>query len=62
MLHQYGFGCVWLSQDVGNESLFLSTFKNRLEDCMKRNWHDQINTPSRWCTYKHHKTLLNTKV
>ena len=26
-LYKYGFGCVWLFQDVGNQSLFLLTFK-----------------------------------
>ena len=37
LLYRFGFGIVWLSQGVRNPELFLSNFKQSLEDCMQRN-------------------------
>ena len=33
LLFRFGFGYVWIVQDVGDESLFIKTFKQRLIDC-----------------------------
>ena len=37
-----GFGFVWMMQGVGNSSLFLKEFKDRLICCYKQNWHAKL--------------------
>ena len=32
LLYRYGFGFVWISQDVGDENYFMFIFKQRLMD------------------------------
>ena len=32
LLYSYGFGYIWISQEVGNSVLFLTMFKQRLRD------------------------------
>ena len=32
MLFSYGYGCVWLTQSVGDETRFLNSFRLRIED------------------------------
>ena len=38
ILYRYGFGFVWISQEIGNVELFLMSFKQRLIDCNTQNW------------------------
>ena len=54
----YGFGLVWLSQDFGNMNLFIMQFKQRLVDCYKQEWSNNVHESSRCDTYKHFKTIL----
>ena len=61
ILFRYGFGYVWISQDVGDVDLFMHAFKTRISDCCKQNWHDDVNTSSRCDTYKCFKSLLNVE-
>ena len=30
---RYGFGIVWLTENVGDDNLFINVFKQRLIDC-----------------------------
>lgn len=60
-LFKYGFGFVWLSQDIGNETYFIKQVKQRLKDCSFQMWHNDINTSSRCDLYKNVKTLLNVE-
>ena len=46
LLYMYGFGYAWIAQEIGNEKIFVSQFKVRLTDCMKQNWHSDINESS----------------
>lgn len=59
LLYTYGFGYVWLSQDIGDIGLFTSQFKVRLIDCMTQKWHSDITDSTRCDTYKEFKSLLN---
>ena len=43
------------------ENAFVLQFKIRLTDCMKQNWHSDINESSRCDSYKEFKTLLNVE-
>ena len=61
LLYTYGFGFAWISQEIGNENIFVSQFKVRLTDCMKQNWHSDINESPRCDSYKEFKTLLNVE-
>ena len=42
LLSQYGFQYVWISQDVGNEKIFINLFKQRIHDCFRQEWHDSV--------------------
>ena len=57
----HGFGYAWIAQEIGNEDAFVCQFKLRLTDCMKQNWHSDINESSRCDSYKEFKTLLNVE-
>lgn len=59
LLYRYGFGIVWLSQEVGDVNNFICVLKQRLIDCMNQIWHDNIQSSTRCDTYKHFKTCLN---
>jgi hypothetical protein len=37
ILFTYGFGEVWLWQQVGDDMLFVSMFNQRLKDCWHKN-------------------------
>ena len=57
----YGFGFVWVSYQVADIDVFISTFKQRLIDCHKQNWNHLIQDSSRCIHYKEFKSLLNTE-
>ena len=38
----YGFRHVWLNQGVGDNSLFIETFKQRLIDTSSQDWHSDV--------------------
>ena len=58
MLCSTGFGFVWISQEVGNQKAFLNTFKQRLIDCFKQNWHEIISSRPRYALYSSFKSAL----
>jgi hypothetical protein len=51
VLQSNGFGNVWESQGVGNETHFINTFINRLKDQYLQDWTGAINSNSKLCTY-----------
>ena len=57
-LFQYGFGIVWVSQQVGNKTGFLRELKQRLIDCNTQDWHDKISTKESFKTYRRFKQIL----
>ena len=59
LLYKYGFGFVWLSQDIGDIGWFTLQFKQRIEDCMRQGWHYDIFNSSRCDLYKNIKTMLD---
>lgn len=61
LLFMYGFGFVWISQDVGDTTVFLNQFKQRIIDCCKQTWHSEIEYSSKCLHYKHFKTLLDVE-
>ena len=59
LLYKSGFGHVWLSQGVGlgDETMFLKFFKQRLSDCFTHEWHRDITSSHKLnyfanCKYK----------
>ena len=42
LLCVYGFRHVWLNQGVGDNSLFIETFKQRLMDTSSQDWHSDV--------------------
>ena len=61
LIFRYGFGFVWISQDIGNVDLLVRNFRQRIIDCVTQNWHSDINNASRGNHYKNYKSLLNTE-
>ena len=59
LLFQYGYGYVCISQDVGHINMFVSSFKQRLKDCLTQNWSDDLSSSSRCDTYCTFKSFLN---
>ena len=57
-MYSLGFGYVWENQGVQNPGAFIRTFKQRLIDNHYQNWHDHVNTSSRFETYKLFKMSL----
>ena len=58
LLYLYGFGILWVTQEIGDTDLFLSVFSQRLKDCATQNWRDMINNSNRCSFYKNFKSLL----
>ena len=52
LLFSFGFGFVWESQNVGNESVFLSMFKQRCFDISSQKWSMEIETYSKLDSYR----------
>ena len=58
ILYRYGFGYVFISQDVGNIDVFMSILNERVRDCGKQEWHDMINNSDKLVTYCTFKSIL----
>ena len=55
ILYRYGFGEVFIAQEVGDETYFMSVFKQRISDCAKQEWYGEITASSKldnYCTFK----------
>ena len=55
LLFSYGFGEVWMCQEVGDENAFLSRFKQRVSDISYQDWHSKVNSYGPLRTYKSFK-------
>ena len=58
ILFTYGFGYVWIAQEVGNESNLIELFKTRIKDCYLQRWNSGLNYSSKELHYKHFKSHL----
>ena len=61
MLFKFGFGYVWLSQDVGNSKYLLCLFPERIKDCYFQDWLSKINETPKAEHYKKFKSSLDTE-
>ena len=61
LLYRFGFGFVWISQDVGNVTRFLKEFQQKVIDCSIQDWHGQVASSPKCEHYKHFKTMLNVE-
>jgi hypothetical protein len=66
-LFRHGYGFVWLNEGVGNDKLFLRTFKERLVDCRWQECDYHINNSKRFDVYnsfcdRNHLTPLYLKL
>ena len=52
LLMSLGFNEVWLAQGVANTDVFLSVFKQRINDIFVQNWHERLEGSSRANFYK----------
>lgn len=51
----HGFGVVWETQGVGDVRFFLSSFKERLIDCAKQDWHSSLVSHDFYSVYTNYK-------
>ena len=58
ILFSFGFGYVWISQDIGNKTSFLFAFKQRVSDIQVQDWISKINSSSRYDIYSKYKLTL----
>jgi hypothetical protein len=58
LLFKYGFGIVYISQDIGNIDLFIINFKQRITDCCYQEWCESLNNSSKLSSYCSFKSLL----
>ena len=56
-----GFGIVWLSQGVGNESVLISKFKDRLISRFKQDWHSDIEEKDKYNFYVSFKSMFHVE-
>lgn len=58
LLFRYGFGHVFILQEVGDISSFIREFKTRVQDCFIQEWSLEINSSSKLKTYCTFKSML----
>ena len=61
MLFRFGFGYIWISQDVGNSKLLMHLFTERLKDCYFQEWLSKVADSEKAEHYKHFKSLLEVE-
>ena len=61
LLHETGFGYVWLTQGVGDEQHFIRIFRQRLTEIHFQEWAAGLNASSRFDLYREFKTALNAE-
>ena len=42
LLFSYGYGYVWMNEEVGDINMFIRAFKQRIVDCSKQDWHAKL--------------------
>ena len=50
---------MWISQEVGDEALFLREFTLRLQDIARQNWRADLESSTELSTYSEFRSLLN---
>jgi hypothetical protein len=58
ILYQYGFGYVWIAEEIGDINRFMSEFKKRLKDCARQSILEDIGTSPKSTSYKLFKSTL----
>ena len=62
ILFRYGFGVIWEAQSVGNEGLFIRTFRQRLIDCFEQNWRAKLQQHDFFSIYSSYRQSLSTRI
>ena len=62
LLYRFGFGVVWLQQNIGNTDTFLSLLKQRLTDIACQDWHTQVVENDKLKTYNCFKSILEIEM
>ena len=58
VIYQYGFGYVWIANEVGNRAEFLRICTNRLKDCATQELFGNVASSPKALTYKLYKSAL----
>ena len=62
ILFKFGFGEVWLSQNIGDPSYFMLVFKDRLTACATQDWHSAVTSSDKLTNYSEFKSLLDLEL
>ena len=58
ILFSYGFGYVWIAQEIGNKEMFLSNFESRISDILKQKWKAKLTEKPKLRSYCQFKSLF----
>jgi len=61
ILFSYGFGYVWLAQEVGNREIFISEFVLRVSDVCRQQWKSNVNEKPKLRVYAEFKACSSQK-
>jgi len=62
LLSRYGNNNVWMNQGVGNESLFMFKFKQRVKDYYLQEWTESVNKNSKLSLLKNLKIEISPEL
>jgi hypothetical protein len=64
LLFKYGYGYIWIAQEIGDVSEFIYRFEQCVKDCALQEWHSAVETSTKLelSHYSEYKTLLNTEL
>jgi hypothetical protein len=60
VIYQYGFGLVWLMNEIGDKVDFRNVFTQRLKDCSRQSFLADIGMSPKAISYKMFKSLKST--
>ena len=61
IMFKYGFGFVWLTQELGCPNKFVEVFKQCLFGCSTQDWHSAVNTSPKLEWWAEFKNVLNVE-
>ena len=62
MLFSSGYGCVWLTQSVADETKFFNSFGLRIADNFRQEWYSDTSENKKLEMYKTFKSLIEPEI
>ena len=62
LLSRYGYNYVRMNQGVGNESVFMFEFRQRVKNCYLQEWTESVNKNSKLSLFKNLKIEISPEL